>query len=63
MQNKPFDCVKMKLEIQGQIFEETKHLNLKEFVNYIHRKTQKSELWRKLRTKKQVQQPTTIIEY
>jgi hypothetical protein len=42
-----FDCLKMKEDIYSKIYSETKHMNLKEYVEYITQSVTKSKLWRK----------------
>ena len=52
MKNKTFDCVKMKLDLQLKLYEQTKHLNLKELVEYIHKDVKETDLWQKLAIEK-----------
>jgi hypothetical protein len=39
---KAFDCVEMKRKIQERIYEETKHMDQREFAAYLRRRIAKS---------------------
>jgi hypothetical protein len=43
MNNKQFDCIKMKNEIQRQIYDETKNMSVKELLRYFNNKDKSKE--------------------
>ena len=45
---KTFDCLKMKEEIQAQIYEETKDMTFPELRAYLDRRMENSPLWQRL---------------
>jgi protein-disulfide isomerase-like protein with CxxC motif len=45
---KDFDCIKMKREIQAKVYEETKDMTNAELLAYYNQKAQKSILWQRL---------------
>lgn len=45
--NRDFCCLKMKEDIYAKLYDETKQMNLKEYVEYITESIKKSHLWQK----------------
>lgn len=38
MKNKKFDCVKMMRDIREQIYQDTKNMSSREFIDYLNKK-------------------------
>ncbi len=45
---KEFDCLKMKDEIQAEIYEETKYMSFSELDVYFNKSLKNNSLWQKL---------------
>lgn len=46
-----FDCIEFKRQVQEKIYQETKDMTPEQYLEYVHRNAQESEIWRKFARK------------
>jgi hypothetical protein len=54
---KTFDCLKMKEEIQTEIYNEIKNMSSSEILTYFYKKSQNSTLWQRLSSRDKYRMP------